>query len=454
MKKLNIFKIVILVLCFAALIGLFLPYERSIGEYRQYLKDNPTQINIEEVNFKNEDVIDISIVENFKVYSYSINNNSGDNWLQGEAIINVIITITLIMSIALIILFTLLNKSVLIIFFSIIMGVSSLLMNYDIVDRGVIPSTRYTYGLTYYLYILLGIVIFGCSVANIIKNKNQKKNNINKKGVYMENNENNKKIDIKNDKNLMLKIAIGICLILIIVIVCLVFFMNKNNSSNNNSSNINNEGSLTNNNFTIQGKTLEELKINSTNDIASFTTELESEWKILSSQITTFDDYKNNKEKISKYYDKIVKNTETFSIKIREYALKYGEIIINSDKSFNDKYDELEEIYDDIYDGIAEDLYDDIYDGLLEDMYDYYYDGILDDAYDNVPYEDYSDMRSVEYKNYSKARSDIYDAYSDARADVYDFYSKLSSKIYEKKLDKAKEKLQDFSKDIEKLKNK
>ena len=57
MKKINIFKIIILVLCFIALIGLFLPYEKSIGEYRQSLKDNPTTMNIEEVNFKNKDVI-------------------------------------------------------------------------------------------------------------------------------------------------------------------------------------------------------------------------------------------------------------------------------------------------------------------------------------------------------------------------------------------------------------
>lgn len=179
MKKLNVFKIVILVLCFIALIGLFLPYEKSIGEYRQSLKDNPTRMNIEEVNLKNKDVVDISIIENFKVYSYAMNNSSGNDWMQGEAIINVIITIVLIVSIVLTILFTLLNKSVLTIVFSIVMGISSLLMNYDIVDRGVIPSSNYTYGLTYYLYIPLAIIILVCSIINIINNKKQKKNNVN-----------------------------------------------------------------------------------------------------------------------------------------------------------------------------------------------------------------------------------------------------------------------------------
>ncbi len=178
MKKLNIFKIIILVLCFIALIGLFLPYEKSIGKYRQSLKDNPTIMNIEEVNFKNKDVIDISIIENLKVYTYAMNNSSGNDWIQGESIINVIITIALITSIVLTILFALLNKSVLIIIFSIIMGISSILMNYDIVDRGVIPSSTYTYGLTYYLYVPLAITMLICSIINIINSK-KKKNNIN-----------------------------------------------------------------------------------------------------------------------------------------------------------------------------------------------------------------------------------------------------------------------------------
>lgn len=179
MKKLNVFKIVILVVCFIAIIGLFLPYEKSIGEYRQNLKENPTRMNIEEVNFKNKDVIDISIIENFKVYSYAMNNSSGNDWMQGESIINVVITIALIVSIVLIALFALLNKSVLTIIFSIVMGISSLLMNYDIVDRGVIPSSKYTYGFTYYLYIPLAIIILVCSIINIINNKKKKKNNVN-----------------------------------------------------------------------------------------------------------------------------------------------------------------------------------------------------------------------------------------------------------------------------------
>ena len=51
---------------------------------------------------------------------------------------------------------------------------SSLLMNYDIVDRGVIPSTQYTYGISYYLYPIMAIVIIVSVIILIVKNKKSK----------------------------------------------------------------------------------------------------------------------------------------------------------------------------------------------------------------------------------------------------------------------------------------
>ena len=55
------------------------------------------------------------------------------------------------------------------------------------------------------------------------------------------------------------------------------------------------------------------------------------------------------------------------------------------------KYDELEELYNRIYDDAGNEIYDGIYDGILEDMYDDFYDGLLDDAYDNEEYSEYSE---------------------------------------------------------------
>lgn len=170
-KKFNILKIIIIIACVIGFIGLILPYEASIGEYKEYLQETPETMNIKEVNLTNEDVINISMLENFKVYSYAMNNSEGNSWLAGESMINFILTIVLIISIILILLFTAFNKRILSIIFGLLLLGSSLLMNYDIVDRGVIPSTKYTYGISYYIYPIIAVVIIVSSILLIIKNK-------------------------------------------------------------------------------------------------------------------------------------------------------------------------------------------------------------------------------------------------------------------------------------------
>jgi len=178
MKKIenvNYFKVTIIVLCLLALLGLFLPYEKSIGTYRENLLENPESINMEEVDFTNSDVVDISIVENFKIYSYAIGNSGSSDWAYGESLINIIITIVLVVSIVLVLLFNIFNKRILTIIFSAIMGISSLAMNYDIVDRGVIPSSRYTFGVSYYLFITFAVLIILLVVGSIYFDKYKKK---------------------------------------------------------------------------------------------------------------------------------------------------------------------------------------------------------------------------------------------------------------------------------------
>lgn len=169
--KNNYLKLIILVLSIVAFGGLFLPYERSIGEYREKLQKYPDIINIQEVNFKNSDVVDISIMENFKVYQYALKNNNSNDWIYGESLINIILTITLIVSTILVLIFAIFNKRVLTIIFDVILAISSLAMNYDIVSRGVIPSSKYTYGIAYYLYIIIAVIILICSIILIIKRK-------------------------------------------------------------------------------------------------------------------------------------------------------------------------------------------------------------------------------------------------------------------------------------------
>ena len=55
--------------------------------------------------------------------------------------------------------------------FDILLFGSSMFMNFDIVSRGVMPSTKYTYGISYYLYPIISVIILIAIIVLIVKNK-------------------------------------------------------------------------------------------------------------------------------------------------------------------------------------------------------------------------------------------------------------------------------------------
>ena len=98
---------------------------------------------------------------------------------------------------------------------------------------------------------------------------------------------------------------------------------------------------------------------------------LESERNALGEKITDFDTYTKNVDKVKAFYDQALKQTELLSIRLREYAYKYAELVMNEDASYKVKYKDLSGIYEYIYDDAAKTMYD-IYDKTLKDMYDIY----------------------------------------------------------------------------------
>ena len=162
--------------------------------------------------------------------------------------------------------------------------------------------------------------------------------------------------------------------------------------------------------------------------------------------------YKSNTEKMEAFYDHVIASHQELTVRLRKYALAYAEIVLASDS--DDKYDEMEEMYDVIYDRAGEEIYDEIYDGILENMYDAFYDGILEEAYDTVEYSEWSDFRSEEYDWWSDARSEVYDEWSDFRSEVYDFWSDMRSELWDDNMEKAMEEIEDFRADIEKMEGK
>lgn len=265
-----------------------------------------------------------------------------------------------------------------------------------------------------------------------------------------------KKDEIKKEttKNntLLLKIGIGIFIVLVIGGV-LVLLLGKDNKKKNPSKEQNTtQEAKKKNDYSVKGDTLEELKNNAKEDIDYLVKELDATWKQLSEEINTFDSYMAHKDKIASFYKEIVKKSKDFTIKTRAYTLRYAEVIIHSDNSWDVKYDEIDKIYDDLYDGVLEDLYEGVYETLLDKIYDYY-DQIIEEASDSVSYEQYLDISNNEYKNYLDAASDVYKEYLDSADDIHKFYLDLLEQINDKDLEKAKEVIQEFQKNLETFEN-
>lgn len=202
----------------------------------------------------------------------------------------------------------------------------------------------------------------------------------------------------------------------------------------------------------IQAATLEELSELVPQEMDARVAALNEKYEKIQAEIDTYDKYIENQEKIEDYYSSVYHDMQDTCIRMREYCVKYVQVILESEKENDEKYDDLEEMYDVIYEDAGEDIYDEFYDGVLEDIYDVYYDGILDDAYDAVAYKEWSEARSEEYERWSDARSAAYECWSDFRSEVYEFWSDMRSEFWDDDIDRAQEKIQDFQDDILQLK--
>lgn len=178
---------------------------------------------------------------------------------------------------------------------------------------------------------------------------------------------------------------------------------------------------------------------------------LTAEYESIIEGVDSYDAYMAKQAEIVAFYEKVNATSADLCIKMCGYAITYAENILASGKSTDEMYDDMEIIYDLVYDDMGDEIYDGIYDGILDDIYDDFYDGALDDQPDDVEYSDWSDARSNEYEMWSDTRSEVYEQWSDMRSDVYEFWSDMRSELWSDELDGAKEELEDFREDVEKM---
>lgn len=201
----------------------------------------------------------------------------------------------------------------------------------------------------------------------------------------------------------------------------------------------------------VSASSLDEIEEMASKDVEDTKEKLESERDALSEELTDYNLYIKNVDKVKAYYDDALKQTELLSIRLREYAYKYAELIMNEDASYKVKYKDLSGIYECIYEDAGEVMYD-IYDKTLKDMYDMYYDGVIKDAYDEIDYDEWYDVHSDAYDDWYDARSDVYDIWYDTRSDIYDFQYDLRSEVYDHDDERAQKKMDKFKKSILRMK--
>ena len=179
MKNQKILYSILILFSILAIIGLFLPYASSTKEWRTHLEKFPDEINTEEANLINKDVVDISLFEYFKIYIAGTENFDSNNYLFQESLINLILIGLLSISSILILILAIFRRNIGIIIFSILLLISSLLLNYDITDRGALPTSKYDLGISFYLHTILAALCFVYTIVLIvIKRKFNKENTI------------------------------------------------------------------------------------------------------------------------------------------------------------------------------------------------------------------------------------------------------------------------------------
>ena len=223
--------------------------------------------------------------------------------------------------------------------------------------------------------------------------------------------------------------------------------------SNSQKNNVTTDTDSTNVTETVVASSLEELETIVLKDVEDSIASLAVKKDQLAAEIDSFEKYVGNEDKIKGFYDEICTETLHLEICLMEYSVIYAEFIMNSDKDFDDKYDDLDELYNVVYEDAGDVIYDEIYDGILDEMYDLFYDGILDEAYDSVPYEKWLDDCSDEYEMWLDACSECYEIWLDTRSDIYEFWLEMRSATFGKDAEEINEAIMDFKEDIEDLKD-
>ena len=171
-KKLSLPRLIALIAALAAIVAFFLPYISATEDYRSYMADQADNKPFDNIDITVREIMDMSLFKYARVYfqgGEAFFGSSGIGSFYG-------VLITLIAGFAL---FTLLAawriRPVLTLICDLLMGGAFYLVNWDFVDRGIMPDSNRVWAIAYHLYYPLAVIIAICAVWMFVVKRQQKK---------------------------------------------------------------------------------------------------------------------------------------------------------------------------------------------------------------------------------------------------------------------------------------
>ena len=119
-------------------------------------------------------------------------------------------------------------------------------------------------------------------------------------------------------------------------------------------------------------------------DVEAVLEGLNTEYESLIEGVDSYETYITKQDEIIAFYEKINATSANLCVKMCSYAIICAENVLSSGKDVDELRDDMDIIYELLYDDMGDEIYDGIYDGILDDVYDDLYSGALDDTPDDV----------------------------------------------------------------------
>ena len=153
------------------ILSFFLPYSSATTEYRMLLEAYPDTMLYDEINLPAKDAINISMLEYAKIYMFTM-----DIPFYKLISVSCLVLISLILLFSLLtLLFAVLRKPIPLLIFDILTFATFRLLCWDFMDRGIILTSTYVWGASYYLYHVGAAIAFAGAIALLIIDMNAKR---------------------------------------------------------------------------------------------------------------------------------------------------------------------------------------------------------------------------------------------------------------------------------------